>query len=73
MNRRSFLKSIGLLGAMAAVSSAANSSPKLEITNVSDKSNDNHITFYSDSREIMRIDSNGNFGIGVSPSNHRNK
>lgn len=73
MDRRNFLRGFGLIGAMVAAPTATNALSKLEIKTTKfdeelDK-NPTNIVIRNKNTEVARIDSSGNFGIGVTPSN----
>ena len=65
MNRRGFLKVLGLTG--AAISAAP------AISQIKTKENDGSLVFESKGGERLTIDTSGRMGIGVTPSKWNTK
>ena len=79
MDRRTFLRNGGLIGALFGVASspvlanAVNKSSEVSEDIIKQlESNNTHLTltnsYSTEGQEVMRIDSNGSFGIGVTPT-----
>lgn len=75
MNRRNFLKGFGVLGTLVASPSIANYATNTQIQNdefEKDLDNNTDISIRSHRKEVMRLDSTGNLGIGFVPNYNEN-